>query len=281
MFSLVLFFILAVGVTSLLPASHDGTGALDIDAIRWQQLMTQVLVFVCPALMWAALFHGKTGEALSLRLSERYWLLAAAGVICYMLLYPLFDILTSWNEGWSLPQSLQPLEGAWRKAAEASEQQIRLFVSQPGVGNLLFNLLVMALTPAVCEELFFRGALQQAMRQWCGNAHVSILVTAFVFSLAHGDMFGFVPRLAMGLALGYLFHYSDSLLVSISAHFVNNAAVVIAYYLYLHTKQITTDPSAPLGFPWWLAAAGAVLSVVLFVMLINLKCKKTVQKKAE
>lgn len=276
--SLVLFFILASGITVLVSTSCGGADTLGVDASRWLQVMDQILIFVCPALMWAVLFHGRAGEALALHFSGRFWLLAAAGVLCYMLMYPLFDLLTGWNESWRLPQSLQPLEEAWRKSAVAGEQQVELFVSQPGVGNLLFNLLVMALVPAVCEELFFRGALQQAIRQWLGNAHFAILLTAVVFSLAHGDMFGFVPRLAMGVALGYLFCYGGSLLVNIAAHFVNNAIVVTAYYLY-YSNRIITDPSDPLGFPWWVAVTGVGLSVVLFVMLVNLNCKKTIQKK--
>lgn len=275
---LVAFFVLASGTTALIIVLH-GDAALGIDGKRWLQILTQVLVFVCPTLLWAALFHDRVGEALFLRFDGRYWLLAVAGVLCYLLMYPLFDWLTYWNAGWHLPQALQPLEDMWRATSEESNRQVKEFVSQPGTGNLMFNLFMMALTPAVCEELFFRGALQQTLLRWCGNAHVAILTTAVIFSLAHGDMFGFVPRLAMGIALGYLFCYGGSVIVNIAAHFVNNVTVVAAYYLFF-SKQISTDPSQPLGFPWWAALAGAAISVVFFAFFFKLNCKKPAQKES-
>ncbi|MBS1563610.1 MAG: CPBP family intramembrane metalloprotease, partial [Bacteroidetes bacterium] len=69
--------------------------------------------------------------------------------------------------------------------------------------------------------------------------------------------------MALGIVLGYLFHYSGSIWPGVIAHFANNAVVVcIMYYLTSHGKPVkdAMDDSAAL---WWLLPSGAVV-VALF-----------------
>ncbi|MDY5969245.1 MAG: CPBP family intramembrane glutamic endopeptidase, partial [Bacteroidales bacterium] len=129
----------------------------------------------------------------------------------------------------------------------------------------------------VCEELFFRGALQTTLARALRSPHWAILITSVVFSLAHGDIFGFVPRVVMGLALGYLFHYGGSLLVNVCAHFLNNSIIVVFYYLY-YRGNFSINPSESIGFPGWLVAATAVLSVVAFALIFVIKRKNSAEK---
>ncbi len=46
------------------------------------------------------------------------------------------------------------------------------------------------------------------------------------------QFYGFLPRLMLGLVLGYLFIFTNNLWVPIFAHFVNNASSAIIYYLH-------------------------------------------------
>ena len=117
-----------------------------------------------------------------------------------MLLLPINDWLTAWNDQWNLGS----YEDSARHITELSKMVVDRMLSLTQPADLLLQLLVIALIPAVCEELFFRGALQQILRQWFDNGYVAIAVTALIFSLVHGDVYGLVPRFVLGLLLFFL-----------------------------------------------------------------------------
>ena len=97
--------------------------------------------------------------------------------------------------------------------------------------DLVFNLLVIAIIPAIGEELFFRGYLQQKLIKWNRSPHIGIIITAILFSIIHFQFSGLIPRFILGVLLGYIFYWSSSLWIPIIAHFVNNAQVLIIAYV--------------------------------------------------
>ena len=118
----------------------------------------------------------------------------------------------------------------------------------PTVIDLAVNLILIAIIPALAEELLFRGCVQQVMKEWFRNVHVAIWVTAFIFSFIHFEFYGFLPRLLLGAMLGYLFYWSGSLWVPIIAHTLNNGLQVLLSYLYDHGMiafNINSDEAVP------------------------------------
>ena len=81
------------------------------------------------------------------------------------------------------------------------------------------------------QELLFRSVIQKSLIKLFKNAHVAIIVTAIIFSAFHFDFFGFFPRMILGIMLGYMFYLSGSIFPSMLMHFVNNATIVLIYYL--------------------------------------------------
>jgi membrane protease YdiL (CAAX protease family) len=96
---------------------------------------------------------------------------------------------------------------------------------------LLLNLFVVAILPAIGEELIFRGAFQKLFSQLFKNKHIGIWLAAALFSAIHLQFYGFIPRMLLGAIFGYLLYWSGSLWVPIWAHFVNNAMGVTLSYL--------------------------------------------------
>ncbi len=92
-----------------------------------------------------------------------------------------------------------------------------------GLGWALF---VFGLSPALFEELAFRGLLQGRLMALLGRT-TGILVTAAAFALAHGVTVGFPFHLGLGLYLGYLRERSGSLYPGMLAHFAYNSTLVI------------------------------------------------------
>ena len=105
-----------------------------------------------------------------------------------------------------------------------------IFLNMNSTGDLLFNLFLIALIPAIGEELFFRGIIQKKLGNILKSPHFSVIMTSFIFSAIHMQFFGFLPRFLLGVLLGYLFVYSRNLWTSILAHFINNAMGVLLMY---------------------------------------------------
>ncbi|MFO8053840.1 MAG: CPBP family intramembrane glutamic endopeptidase, partial [Bacteroidales bacterium] len=115
------------------------------------------------------------------------------------------------------------------------------------------------LLPAIGEELLFRGVLQQLLSKLFANVHLGILVTAILFSAIHMQFFGFLPRIVLGLVLGYAFYLSGNIWMPVVIHFVNNAfAVVIAHLYYNDLIQQNFDE-----FGITTKALPVILSVIL------------------
>ena len=90
------------------------------------------------------------------------------------------------------------------------------------------NIIILAIIPAIGEELLFRGYLQEKIGHLFGKMYISILITSFLFSIIHMDIHGLIPRFFLGVILGLLFFWSKSLFLcnvgSIeSPNFVSNA----------------------------------------------------------
>ena len=98
--------------------------------------------------------------------------------------------------------------------------------------ELIFNILVIALVPALGEEMIFRGWIQRQLMRIINRPHVAIWASAAIFSAIHFQFLGFLPRLLLGVLLGYLYFWTGSLWVSIFAHFLNNGLQVIAQYFF-------------------------------------------------
>lgn len=107
------------------------------------------------------------------------------------------------------------------------------------IGMLLFNLLLVALVPAVGEELLFRGGFMQIFyRLFKENIHAAIIVSAILFSLMHLHYYNFIGIIIMGVIFGYLYYWSGNIMVSIWAHFINNSMVVLFSYLTVNNPDV-------------------------------------------
>ncbi|MDL2205646.1 CPBP family intramembrane metalloprotease [Eubacteriales bacterium OttesenSCG-928-N13] len=91
--------------------------------------------------------------------------------------------------------------------------------------TLIGAMFSMALVPAVCEELLFRGAILGAWERR-GTKRAWVL-SSVLFALIHGSLLGLPGQLLMGFAIGYLVINSDSILTGMIYHFVHNVTLIL------------------------------------------------------
>ncbi|MDR0419601.1 MAG: CPBP family intramembrane metalloprotease [Prevotellaceae bacterium] len=157
-------------------------------------------------------------------------------------------------------------EWATNMEKSASELTAKILLTN-STGGFIANLFTVALLPALSEELFFRGFLQNLARRLLKNPHVAIFTTAFIFSAFHLQFSGFIPRLLLGVGLGYLYHWSGSLWLPTAAHFTNNAAICV-YYFYISVKN-TPINAQDIEAAMQGGAMVALLSLMLVVITLR------------
>ena len=255
----VLFFILFTGLTLTLRLAGVQADLLVLQAA------SQLVCFGLTAVVFAWMFYGQPMRYLRFGAEGRMgWRLLGAFLLLLCLL-PFSDWTTQLNDGWHLPQRYAALEEQLRSMGEQSEALVEVFLLRDGAGALVANLLVLALVPALCEEMLFRGVLQQVLCRAIRNPHVAIWLTAALFSLFHGEVFAFLPRFVLGLALGYVFYYGRSIWYGVLLHFANNATVVVLYRAAAH-GWIAREAVESFNSPWPLALLSLLLSVALLYL---------------
>ena len=97
-------------------------------------------------------------------------------------------------------------------------------------GSAVSVFLVIALTPAICEEMLFRGLIYNSMKARY-RASVAIGIVAVLFGIYHMSLVKFIPTGLLGFVLCYVAYKTGSIFPSMMMHFINNAlSVVMSYY---------------------------------------------------
>ncbi|MEI7472013.1 MAG: CPBP family intramembrane glutamic endopeptidase [Chitinophagaceae bacterium] len=152
----------------------------------------------------------------------------------------------------------------WDKLAKEAEELYKKAIGSMSAlktwPQFFVGIFIVAFLPALFEELFFRGVLQNLLVRWWKRPLLAILFVSIVFSLIHASYYLFLSRLVLGFALGLLFHYSQNLWVSILAHFINNLlALTGLFYTNTHPTKTAVGNGDTVLPIWSLAITGTIL----------------------
>ena len=198
------------------------------------------------------------------KVKSPWWFYILIGVALMFVSLPVTNQLTAWNEGMSLGKSLTWLEDWIKSLEDTAKVTTEKMLNVNTIGGLLLNLVIVALIPAIGEEMTFRGVLQQALTRKMKNPHVAIILSAAIFSFIHFQFYGFLPRMFLGILLGYMFYITGSLWTSMLMHFLNNGTAVVLYYLN-NKGVIDIDVEHFGAMNGGMVALSAVVTVTLIV----------------
>jgi membrane protease YdiL (CAAX protease family) len=221
-----------------------GTGILDnisgdpdlndptvLGFLKYFQIISQLGFFVIPPFLFALLVDKYVFGYLKLDISPSL-LSSVAGCFLVITALPFLHWMADLNEMIRLPEFMAGIEEWMRDSENRARELTEAFIKADTYAILGLNILVIAVLPALGEELLFRGVLLRFFKDWTGNVHMAVLISSVLFSALHFQFFGFIPRLFLGLVLGYLFVWTGSIWVPIIVHFINNGlAVVVAFYV--------------------------------------------------
>lgn len=119
------------------------------------------------------------------------------------------------------------------------------------------NIFLLAIIPAIGEELVFRGVLQNLIAKASQKIHLSVWFTAFLFAFIHFQFMDFLPRFFLGAAFGYVVILTGKIWYSMILHFLNNA---LAIFILFGIRKGFIDESS-----WWINF-GAVHLIIAIVI---------------
>ncbi|MEA3496443.1 MAG: CPBP family glutamic-type intramembrane protease, partial [Bacteroidota bacterium] len=193
--------------------------------------------------------------------------------VLFLIMFPFLEWLIEVNSNLNLPEFMSGVN-EWMRAKETQMQGLVLkFLEGSSILDLTVNLIVIALIPALTEELFFRGLLQNLMHKWVKNIDIAIILTAIFFSAVHLQFLSFLPRVLLGVLLGYFYFWTKNLWVSIYFHFLNNSLAVIFVFL-ANNKIINYKINEPMEMSNWVTALCFGLAAALFIYLATYYSKK-------
>lgn len=252
-----------------------GLNITDSNVMLVTQGISQLIIFMVPSLLFVHLFH-RGEDYLRYTGGIVQWKQVGLGLLALLLLTPAVDTIGQWNKNWHLGEQLESLETLLRNTAAQAEAVTEQLLTMPHCNNLIWVLLIIALIPAVCEEILFRGIIQHSLQRHRYNIHIAVWTTALLFSICHGDFFALLPRLLLGALLGYLYAYSHSLLVNSIVHFFNNAIAIVHYYLFQHNvvQLSPTESIEPTIVLSLCCTAAAVFLIVEIARIKNKACSQ-------
>ncbi|MCC9165267.1 CPBP family intramembrane glutamic endopeptidase [Pontibacter harenae] len=235
------------------------------DAMLMFQGVVQFISFVIAPLYLIKGMGHKIGPHLSWKVAPMLGLVLLSGLLI-ILIMPVNSVIIDWNVNFDFPDFMRGFE-QWTRAKEEELAELTKLIANFGTETRLFlGLLVIAVIPAIGEELVFRGVVQRQLYRWVDNQHVAIWLAAIVFSAIHVQFFGFVPRVILGALFGYLYFWSGRIIVPMVAHFVNNGFTVFLLYLQ-QTGRIDVDVESTEPMPWYSVLVSLVLSAAVIYYL--------------
>lgn len=211
-------------LSSLVSSLDENSKVGSRNNIRFVLFLNQLFLFALPAIAYA-IWKYKSAMLKGLNLTY----LPKGNNVLYAILIVLtafpFIMLIMWlNQQIPISETMLEME---EKAAETTKYLLKM----DSLGEFLFTLFIVGITPAIGEELVFRGVLQPMFERLFQNGHLAVWVTAIIFSAIHFQMQGFIPRMLLGALLGYFFFYTRNLWLPIIAHFVFNGSQVVAQFI--------------------------------------------------
>lgn len=246
-------------------AGLSGGDPAYLNGLRIAQSLTSIFLFLMPPILLAITEKTRINKFYGFKAPRPFVLLIV--FLIMMCSVPLMEWMTLLNQKMVLPDALKSVENWMREKEEAAMNMTILLLRIRGFGEFMVNVFIIALLPAVAEELLFRGGIQRSFSRMFHNPHVAIWVSAFIFSAIHVQFFGFFPRLFLGAAFGYIYLWTGSLWYAMFAHFLNNAyAVCQAWYLQVHHIPLDQADNSSY-FPWYASVISLILSIFLFKYL--------------
>jgi uncharacterized protein len=243
-----------------IPSSAGSPG--DLAFLRYMVIIQDIAIFIIPSIILLFLLKpaGQKGIP-DLRMPKSTEIVLV--IILAIFILPVTEFTGILNSGIHLPHWLSGVEQWMISKEDQADGLIDKLIASDSLGIMWFNILMIAVLPAIGEELVFRGVIQKILHRIFRSGHIAVWITAIIFSAIHLQFLGFIPRLILGLSFGYLYLWSGTLWLPILAHFINNAIPVIGTHIHAF-DNIVASPELPL----WRQVINLLIPLAICIIIL-------------
>jgi hypothetical protein len=253
----VLYQVVAGSITLLLVGSRSMM-AEHVMLTRALTMAGQILFILVPTVLLARLLSRRRADVFRWRVpTTAETVLAVLGLLFLQQILQIYLLLQErlpWPE--ELRRIIEPIK-------QMMEEVFRSLLGAQSVPELFFVLLVAAVVPSVVEEMFFRGLIQESFARVLSPLR-SAVAAGIIFGIYHLNPFDVVALAALGIYFGVLRIRSNSILLAMTAHFINNSLAVFALYFGFEDEFIFRG-SPPIGENLGVLFVQLVLYLLMFL----------------
>lgn len=233
----------------------------NVGLARLSQVLGSLCLLFIPAVLYSLVVNGKNSFWLGFNkyITARQ-ILIGFGIIFFanMMAGPVADLSKSAIANF-------PKLDAYAKGLEDMyNQQVLALSNLKSWPEYIVAIFIMAFFPALFEEIFFRGALQNLFEKWWKSPLMAIFISSIIFSLIHFSIYLFLTRLILGFVLGLMFYKTKNIWVNVVAHFLNNAFAVTQLFILSRQKDKIDINETEFQLTWWMGLLALVVVVALF-----------------
>ncbi len=244
-------------------------GPEDATALKLIQSLSAILGFMVPTFVTAFVLHRRPAKLLGF--DPQGMQVKQLGLVVLIIGTALF-VSTSFSYLTQLIPISPSSKAYFEKLEENYNRQVGIIINLKTVWDYILALVIMALLPAFCEEVLFRGGFQNFLTRGINQPWVAIIIVSALFSVMHLSYYGFLSRFALGIVLGALYYYSGTIWWSIAAHFIYNALAITMLYAYtLQGKPLKEAMDENVESFWGILALVPLIG--LFIIFKNTTAK--------
>ncbi len=238
----------------------------NVTGARLATLFGQIIFLLVPTIVLAKRQHGRISEALQFRIpSLRETILAIVGMIALM---QVAEIYLFFQSKIPIPEQIVPIVEAIKRAIE---EAFKILIVSRSIPEMLFVVVTVAVTPALCEELMFRGLIQKNFSLAYGSKK-GFIIAGTIFAFYHLNPFWLIPLIGLGIYFSFLRYRSQTLILPIAVHLINNSVAAVSVYAFgvIDTTTPTMfmgeqdGPSNSVVF-----GTGVLFAIIFFLIIVQ------------
>ncbi len=244
------FFLYQVvgGALTLLIFGFD-LEAAPVNGLRLMTMAGQILFILLPALLFAKWIYGDVSKVINIKIPN--WREVFLFIVGIIVLTPLLQsylyIQNFFIEKWAASSEfINSVKSMFDSLNELVEKTFGNLLAADNVPEMILVIIVIAVVPALSEEVMFRGYIQRSFEHKI-SPFKAAAVTAIFFGLYHFSPYGILPLITLGLYFGFAAYLSKSLFIPIILHFLNNFTAVLLYFIIGDDEIFSVDTTDTSG----------------------------------
>ena len=232
-----LYQIIGGSILYLLGADSE-INSSNLTMIRIVMTFAQFMFILSPAILLAMLQENNIKETFRLKMPKIPVLIFA--IIGILVIQPFLQVYLYYQNEliFSLPFGKEAINQL-KELFDMMESMTNKLVEAKSLPEFILVVIVIAITPAICEEFLFRGLVFRNFEKIV-PASKAIFFTGLLFALFHFHPFNIIPLTALGIFLTFIVYHSGSIYPAVICHFINNFISAFAVY-WLGTESVGSD----------------------------------------